>query len=118
MIPETHAYTAGEMRFPASVERPIDEPDGAGGSSTQWVVVIPILWCHVEQVTGDEKYSDQSGGRVRTFKKQRFTTWWRDDIRTTDRIMFEGVLYNIRTIDNLMNRNKFMWIVAESGVEQ
>jgi SPP1 family predicted phage head-tail adaptor len=118
MMSENHAWTAGEFRFPVAVERPIDTPDGAGGSSTAWVVTIPIIWCSVEEMTGDEQYGDKDKGRVRTFKKVRFTSWFRDDIKATDRLVLEGVLYNIRTVTNLLLRNKFVQIVADCGVEQ
>jgi SPP1 family predicted phage head-tail adaptor len=118
MMSPTHAFTAGEFRFMVGVERPIETPDGAGGSSTAWVAVIPVVWCHVEQNTANENYNDQAGGRVRTFQSVRFTTWWREDIKATDRLVFDGVLYNIRAVNNLLNRNKFLQITAESGVEQ
>lgn len=118
MMSETHAFTAGEFRFPVGVERPVDTPDGAGGSTTACVCVIPIIWCHMEQSTANETYNDQAGGRVRTFQGVRFTTWWRDDIRATDRLTYQGVVYNIRGVNNLLNRNKFLQITAESGVEQ
>ena len=119
MMSETHAFTAGDFRFPVTVERPIDVPDGAGGTSTTWVVYIPVIWCHMEEWHGDEKYSDNSGGRVRTFKAMRFTTWFRDDIKETDRLRDQtGLLYAVKRVHNLLLRNKFLQLTADAGVEQ
>jgi head-tail adaptor len=55
---------------------------------------------------------------VRTFQSYAFSTWWRTDIQQTDRLSFQGNLFNIRAINNVELRNKFLVIVAESGVEQ
>lgn len=115
---KTDLFTAGEFRFPVTVERPVSGPDGSGGQTVTWTTHIPVLWCSVENKQGSEPYGDKSTGRVRTFQKFLFTTWWRDDIEQTDRLIFQGVKFNIRNTNNIQLRNKFLQLEAESGVEQ
>jgi SPP1 family predicted phage head-tail adaptor len=115
---KTDPYTAGEFRFPVTIERPQYGDDGSGGQSTVWVTHIENLMCAVENRQGSEPYSDSGAGRVRTFQKYIFTTWFRTDIEQTDRIRFQGDLFNIRNTNNIQLRNKFLQIEADAGVEQ
>jgi SPP1 family predicted phage head-tail adaptor len=57
-------------------------------------------------------------GRVTSPKTFNFTTWWRDDINVEDRLILNGEPYNIRSVSNQWENNKFIFIAAENGVEQ
>jgi head-tail adaptor len=118
MNPKTEPYSAADFRFPVEVKRPTETPDGSGGFNVVWNTVIPVLMCAIENKTGREPYNDQGAGRIRTFQKFLFTTWWGHDIQQTDKLVHQGVQFNIRQVNNLHLRNKFMQIEAESGVEQ
>jgi SPP1 family predicted phage head-tail adaptor len=117
-VKKTADITAGEFRFPVEVQRPSYTDDGSGGQNKTWPTVIPVVFCAVENRQGSEPYGDKDKGRIRTFQTFSFTTWWRDDIQVTDRLLFQGTLFNIRRINNLDLRNKFLQIIADSGVEQ
>lgn len=111
-------YVAGDFRFPVEVQRPVYGDDGAGGQTTTWTVHVPVVMCAVDNKTGSEPYSDKASGRIRTFQKFVFTTWYGVDIVPTDRLLFQGLLYNIRAVNNLKLLNKFLQIDADAGVEQ
>jgi head-tail adaptor len=111
-------FVAGDFRFPVEVQRPDYVPDGSGGQKTAWLTAIPVVFCAVTNKQGSEPYSDQGSGRVRTFQKFLFTTWYGVDIRQTDRLFFQGLYYNIRQVNNLNLLNKFLQIEADAGVEQ
>lgn len=111
-------YVAGDFRFPINVDRPVYEDDGVGGQTIRWTRTITNLLCAVENKQGSEPYGDSASGRIRTFQKFVFTTWWGVDILQTDRITFDGVLYNIRQVNNLKLLSKFLQIEADAGVEQ
>lgn len=117
MIKKTDAYTGGEFRLPVVVERPTYTPDDMGGQVTVWTQVASFF-AAIENDSGSEPYGDGSTGRVRTAQTYKFTTWWRSDILQTDRLVYDGIKWNIRRINNLSLRNKFLQIVAEAGVEQ
>lgn len=110
-------YTAGEFRFPVDVQRASSADDGSGGQNIVWQTALTMM-CAVENAQGDEAYSDKALGRVRAVQTFKFTTWWRDDVLVTDRLIFQGQQFNIRQVNNWLLRNKFLQLVAESGVEQ
>jgi SPP1 family predicted phage head-tail adaptor len=111
-------YVAGDFRLPIQVQRPDYVSDGVGGQITTWLVHLDSILCAVENKQGSEPYGDKATGRVRTFQKFVFTTWYGYDIQQTDRILFQGLLYNIRQVNNLKLLNKFLQIEADAGVEQ
>ena len=111
-------FCAGDFRFPATIERPVSVDDGVGGQTITWTTHIATIFCAVENKAGSEPYGDKSTGRIRTFQKFLFTTWWGHDIQQTDRVLFQGLLFNIRQVNNLNLLNKFMQIEADAGVEQ
>lgn len=118
MTTKTKDISAGELRFPVSVQKPVYTNDNAGGQGKpKWETKFEI-YCKVEDKKSSEQYSDGSTGRVRGYSYFLFTSWWREDIEITDRLLFRGKLFNIRGINNIEQRNKFIEITSESGVEQ
>lgn len=115
---KTPDYSGGEFRFPVVVQRPTYTPDDSGGQVTVWNDIIPEMFCAIDNAGGSEPYGDGSTGRIRTQQMFNFTTWWRDDIQQTDRLIYGGLSWNIRQINNLNLRIKFIQIKAEAGVEQ
>jgi SPP1 family predicted phage head-tail adaptor len=118
MMSSKYAWTAGEFRFPISVQRATSVSDDAGGAILTWSQYVALIWCAVEQQSGSEPYADSQAGRIRDKQTTRFTTWWRPDLLVTDRILYAGNLYNIRRLNNLNQLDKFLQITAEMGVEQ
>ena len=118
MNPKTPPYSAGDFRFPVEVQRPVDTPDGSGGATVAWPTHIAVVMCAVEDKAARETYKDSGTGRLEGERSTTFTTWYGQDIVITDRLVFLGRLYNIRRVDNLHNRNKFLRIEADAGVEQ
>lgn len=110
-------FTAGEFRFLVEVQKVHLSNDGAGGQTKSWKKHAEFFAAVTNQ-SGTERYSDSALGRVRTQQKWLFTTWYREDITVEMRLFFNGQHYNIRVINNLELRNKFIQIEAESGVEQ
>jgi head-tail adaptor len=110
-------YTAGEFRFKVQVQRVTYTPDGAGGQNKTWANHV-VIFCFVEEKRVDERYSDSSLGRVRSEELWEFTTWKRGDIIVEDRLLWSDRIWNIRSVGNLLGRNKFTRIIAEAGVEQ
>jgi len=110
-------YTAGELRERVQVQRVRYTPDGAGGQLKTWVDHV-VLFAFVEEKSARENYADSSLGRIRTEKHWEFTTWKRGDITVQDRLVWADRLWDIRSVENLLARNKFIRIIAEAGVEQ
>lgn len=114
---KTDDLTAGELRSLVTVQQSVETPDGEGGRAHTWTDKFQA-WFYAEQTSGGETYGDGASGRVRSVDSVRFLTWWRNDIATTDRLVLDGRPFNIRSINNLITRNKFLEVIAEAGVEQ
>ena len=108
---------AGDFRHPVTVQRETDTDDGSGGQNATWSNYCTI-YCEIEHTTATETSGDKFPGRVRTEEMQTFRSWWRDDLTTEDRLNWDGVLWNIRHVEDIDQRHKYMEIVAERGVEQ
>lgn len=118
MKKETDDYSAGEMRTLVTVQKPVYTDDGAGGKTIgSWVLVMKI-YCYRQQKKSWEKYGDGStGGRLITTDIWEFTTWYQSGVTTEHRLMIDGKQWNIRSVENLLDRNKYLRLTAEAGVE-
>lgn len=95
------------------VETPTEVADGFGGYTTTWASKTG-LWCKIAEKSGNEALTN---GRLDTDKSLEFTTIYRDDILTKDRLVLDGIVYNIRRIDDLDRAHKFLVIYADTGAE-
>ena len=118
MKKKTDDFTAGEMRHLVTIQKPVYTDDGAGGKTiTSWALVCKA-YCYMEEIRSWEKYGDDAtGGRIISTGTWAFTTWWRKGVETTHRLAFGNKYWNIRSSENLLERNKYLQIVCEKGVE-
>ena len=86
--------------------------DGFGGYSKTWTNKA-YLWCKVEDKSGGEPLTN---GRLETTTSTVFTTQYRDDVLTTDRLILDGVTFNITRVVNLDRKSMHLVIYGESGV--
>lgn len=66
-------------------------------------------WAHVSNLHGDEYYTAYG---LELDRDVKFTIRYRDDIDEGVGIRFRGQTYNIKFIDNIKYKNKFMEIRA------
>jgi len=86
--------------------------DGYGGQDKTWTSE-GTLWCMMKQTSGSES---TEAGRLEAKTTVKFTTHYRSDIDATNRLIYNGVNYNIQSVENLDFGDVWMVIVAESGV--
>ena len=108
------AYCSGDLKHPVTVERETQVDDGAGGFTSSWATLATV-WCAIENPNGRERMEDQ---RLISETNKVFICRYRTDIQTTDRINWRGVLYNIRWIRNIDERDTWLRIMADGGVVQ
>ncbi|PPD05841.1 MAG: hypothetical protein CTY28_15960 [Hyphomicrobium sp.] len=110
--------SAGKRTELIKIERETRAPDGGGGSVTTWAE-LGQLWAEARFARAGEK-KDRGPVRETTVYKFIVLTDDAEDlgIRATDRIVWDGELYNIRERPRRMQRVAETEIVAESGVAQ
>lgn len=101
-------------RFVIEAERPAG--DGGGGQGADpWAnpITVATVWGTVMPLTGAETLrAAQLQARV----THRITIRWRDGILARNRIRLGGRVFNIRSIVNREERNRWLDILAEEGV--
>lgn len=89
--------------------------DGAGGKVKTWAdfATTPTVWCHVKPSAGGERFDED---RTTAMATLIFTIRYRSDVDETDRLVWNGEIYNIRQRKRASNRKPYLVLVAERGV--
>lgn len=96
----------------AVVEQLTEADDGFGGKISTWSQRTE-LWAMVEDKSGGE---GELNGRIEAVESVELTTQFRDDIQTTDRVLLEGVYYNISRLEDVKRKRRYLKIYASSQV--
>tara|TARA_R100001510_G_scaffold31668_4_gene28321 strand:- start:1464 stop:1787 length:324 start_codon:yes stop_codon:yes gene_type:complete len=102
----------GKMRFEVALQKPTNTTD-AGGGITEEYTTLSNLYANIEQTRGSESLRQ---GQVKEKTTHIFTIRYRRDIGTNFRILYDSDAYNIKTIKNVDNRNRYLELECELGV--
>lgn len=108
---------AGKLDQRVTFQRLTFTADGAGGTTEAWAdyAINPNVWANVVAKAGRETMIE---GRMTATFTVLFTIRNRRDIDPRDRIIWQGVAYNIRGIRDMGGRELRLVIEAERGVAQ
>ena len=104
---------SGDLRTKGILESPDRVPDDCGGFTNGWNTVATVRGKY-EEKSGSEK---NHHGRWAAVAQVKFTIRYRSDIDETWRVIVAGKAYNIRHIRNLEQRNRWLEITFERGVD-
>jgi SPP1 family predicted phage head-tail adaptor len=105
---------AGMLKEPITVERRTLTADGAGGQTEAWTAVSGApTRAHVRPVGGSERYASD---RTEAIVRLRLVTRYNAHIREGDRVKIRGKVHNIRFLDNMEFRDKWLQIDVDGGV--
>lgn len=109
--------SAGNLDQPITLQRFTRTADGGGGFTEAWAnfATDPSPWANVKAKAGREVLVE--GQTAATFVVV-FTIYNRSDVTELDRILWNGVAYNIRGILREGERDLMLKIEAERGVNQ
>ena len=102
----------GKMRYEVQLQKPTNTRDTGGGLTEAWTT-LANLWADIRPKTGAETYRQ---GQVQERTVYEFIIRHRKDIGTNYRIVYDSDNYNIKTIKNVDNRDRFMVLECELGV--
>ena len=104
----------GDLRHRVSIQRKTRAPDGVGGSIVTWVQYA-TPWCKITPKTGSERiYLDRLNAQGLSTVIMRY----RADMSEKDKLVFRGNEYQIRSIINIEERNRYSELVIEKGQAQ
>jgi SPP1 family predicted phage head-tail adaptor len=113
---KTPEWSAGDFRSVLDLQVEDRTSDNAGGFNHSFRSIGKVF-ANAMQSSGSEQFSDSIGARLLSFNGYTFTTWYRADIETVKRVIFDGKIFNIRSTFNIDDRRKFVSFYAECGVE-
>lgn len=106
--------SAGMLKEPVAFQRRTLAADGAGGQSETWATVpnAPSR-AHVRPVGGSERWASD---RTEAIVRLRLVTRYSAALREGDRVILRGKIHNIRFLDNVEFRDKWLQIDVDGGV--
>lgn len=104
-------WQPGELDQRIVIQRETLADDGMGGQTVS-LSTLATVWAKVMARSGREReYQD----RLNAESAYTFVIRWRSDIRESDRIVWDGVTYNIRAIAQDGGRKLYLELDCERG---
>lgn len=113
MATKCRKICVGDLNIEITVQKPMMTPDGQGGfKPTEWVEWFRF-WASVEWKGGGER---DVAGKVQAYSSAKITAAWDARLKEDLRLVFKGMILNIRSVTNWQERNYIMDVDAELGV--
>jgi SPP1 family predicted phage head-tail adaptor len=106
--------TAGMLSTPVQFQRMSRVSDGAGGFSQAWLPLAGTpTRAHVKSMSGSERYAS---ARIEATATHRVTVRYFAGLTEADSVVFAGKRSNIRFINNLEQRDRWLVLDVQTGV--
>lgn len=92
----------GQLDRQITIRREVKVGEGDFNDIYEWVVDYLTVWAMKQAVSADEVWASNE---VYAKRVVTFTTHWFSDIKETDRIVSEGVTYDIKGIAEIGTRD-------------
>ena len=107
-------YNAGMLRTPCQFQRKTRTGDGSGGWSEAWTNLAGAATrCSFKALSGGERFQAQ---RAEATTRNRIVCRYFADLTEADRVVIGGRRYDIKFIDNIELRNRWLVIDVDGGV--
>lgn len=106
---------AGDLRHRIEVQRPSTTDDDHGGQRRRLWTTVATLSAKADMGGADEV---EAHGRIETRQTWTFTTRFIGGTArpaAQDRIVWNGMAYGVRSVENVQGRNQWLVIVATLG---
>lgn len=107
-------YNAGMLKTPVVFQRKSQSPDGAGGWTETWAALSGSpTRAYVKAASGFERFLSN---RVDAQSRWKVVVRYFSGLLEADRIQIDGRFANIRFINNVEMKNRWLEIEVEFGV--
>lgn len=105
---------AGMLREPVTFERAAKVSDGAGGFTETWSAISGASdRAHVRATSGAERWASN---RTEAVTQWRIVVRYFSGLLESDRVVIRGRAYNIRFVNNIEMRDRWLEIDLTGGV--
>lgn len=106
--------TAGKLRTPVEFQRATKVSNGTGGYTETWAAISGAATkAYAKALSGNERFASD---RVEATTRWRIVVRYFSGLLESDRVEIDGREYNIRFINNVELRNKWLEIDLDGGV--
>ena len=105
----------GRLRRRLTIEAANPTDDGHGGQSDPWAspVTVATVWARIEPLRGREALE---AGRLEARHSHRVTIRYRDDVVAGQRARIGARIFNIRSVANRGDRDRWLELICVEGV--
>lgn len=101
------------LRTPVTFEAKTQVADGLGGWTETWATIISApTRAHVKSLSGSERLRAEA---VSATTRKRVTCRYSADVDPGDRVLIGGRAHNIRFVNNIEERDRWMEIDVDGG---
>jgi SPP1 family predicted phage head-tail adaptor len=103
----------GELRKQVALQAETPTSDNAGGYALAWTT-LATLWADIAPLNGNEVFAAQ---HLEGHVTHRVTLRYRSDVMITSemRILYNNRAFNIRSVLNTDERNRWLELLVEEG---
>lgn len=96
------------------IQRKTLTPDSLGGFTEVWSQ-IANPWAHIKPMSGRELIH---ADKIDATAVSRFIIRYNPNLLESDRVLYRGTYYNIRSLINVDEKDEYTEVTAERGVAQ
>jgi SPP1 family predicted phage head-tail adaptor len=111
MAGKQRSISIGRLRQKVTLEKATSTTDNAGGCTETWASVVSF-YADIRPSGGDEAYRQ---GKVQDKITHKVYCRWRSDIKTAYRLKYESRYFNIKSIKNIDERDRFLELTCSEG---
>lgn len=104
--------TSGMLRHSVALQSETQTPNGSGGFDRAWSTYATVKG-QMKPISGSERFHAE---RLDATTKNRLTLRYRSGVTTSHRVVFDSRAYNIRYIENVEFRNRWLILDLDGGV--
>lgn len=86
----------------------------SGGKQSNWADFAVGVPAAVRHLSGNERQASSAGGQVAEARTE-FTIRWRGGVNAQMRVLYDGAIYNIRHVSDLMARRETLILTCDTG---
>lgn len=105
---------AGKLDKRITLQAPAITRGASGGVGKAWTEIAQV-WAAVRNMSGNERAASSAGGQVAEARTE-FTIRYRSGVTAQARVLYAGAVYNIRHVNNFMERGESLILTCDTGV--
>lgn len=105
---------AGQLNQLITIQSLSQTKDAEGGMVDVWGDFAADIWARKNNLSGNERSATAQGGQ-KSESRTEFTVYYQPGVTNEMRIVHNGVNYNIRHVNNFMERSEYLIITCDTG---